>query len=469
VALGGVCARFGASHYGSALIAAGIGAPVLLLIAQRPGVAVLALLAILASTFEYGTLPRVSLPGHPPINVADLVLAAAVGGTLWRRPWRGWPTAVKRYALAIVVVLLLAGVATVKTSLLGATHTREALLAYRNFLYLLVAVTIAVELTGSRWRRTLDVAVAFGGIVSILAIVAAASPNVAHFLQTLSPTTVYTSAATSASGGVNLGSTARIRLPGLFFIYSMLLPTLVMILTVRDRWRLPRVLALLLMLAAVGLSLNRNMYAGALVGLLVTALVGGAKVRFRIAMLLAAVVVAIVLIVTSSVAPAVTSQIGKRASTVVTPSQILKSNSLKDRTYELAFALPEVARHPWFGIGPRQFYGAYINRPGGTPRFYVQNLYVDFALDYGIPTALAFLLVPGICLWFGFVRLSRATDAFQRGMLAAGIGTLVALLLSCFVDTFVQDPSTTVALGISCGLLLAAGLSDGTIESKGAI
>ncbi len=467
--LGAACARFGASHYGPALIAAGIGAPILVLIAQRPGVALVALLAILATTFDYGLLPRVSLPGHPPINVADLVLAAAVGGTLWRRPWRGWPIAVKRYALAIVVLLLLAGVATVKTSLLGATHTREALLAYRNFLYLGIALTIALELTGARWRRTLDVLVVFGGIVSVLAIVAAASPTVAHFFQTLSPTSVFASTSTSASGGVDLGNTARIRLPGLFFIYSMLLPTLVMILIVRDRWRPLRVVALLLMLAAVGLSLNRNMYAGALVGLIVTALIGGAKVRFRIAMVLTAVVVAVALIVTSSVAPAVTSQIGKRASTILTPSQVLKSNSAKDRTYELAFALPAIARHPWFGIGPRQFYGAYIERVGGTPRFYVQNLYVDLATDYGIPTALAFLFVPGVCLWFGWVRLSRATDPFQRGMLAAGIGTLVAMLLSCFVDVFVQDPSTTVAFGIACGLLLAAGLSDGTIESKGAI
>ena len=35
----------------------------------------------------------------------------------------------------------------------------------------------------------------------------------------------------------------------------------------------------------------------------------------------------------------------------------------------------------------------------------MQNLYLWLATDYGIPTAFAFLFVPGVCLWFGISRV----------------------------------------------------------------
>ena len=88
----------------------------------------------------------------------------------------------------------------------------------------------------------------------------------------------------------------------------------------------------------------------------------------------------------------------------------------------------------------------------------MQDLVVEIATDYGIPAAIAFLLIPGVCLWFGLRRMRFARDPIDRALLAGAIGTVLALLLSSFVDTFVQDPPSTVALGASCGLLLAAAL-----------
>jgi O-Antigen ligase len=460
--LGVVCARIAVSHYGKPAIEALIGVPMLIVIARRPVVAVTVLLAIVASTFAYGSLPRVNLPGHPPINIADLALAAAVGGTLLRRPWRFWPAPVRRYFVVLAVMMLIAAVATVKTSLLGSTQAREALLAYRNFLYLGVALTVALELRGTLWRPMLDVTIGFAGLISILAILAAASGSIAHTLQTLSPTTVYSSSSVGSSSGVDVGQTARIRLTGLFFIYSMLIPTLVMVLMVNDRWRRLRLVALLLMMAAVGLSLDRNMYGGALVGVFITALLGGAKIRFRIGLIALAAIISIAIIISTSIAPAVTAEVGKRASSALALNQVQQSSSYQDRAYELSFAFPSIGRHPWFGVGPRQGYGA-LN--GTQPRFFVQNLYIDLATDYGIPTALAFLLIPGVCFGFGLRRLRHATDPLDRALLAAEIGTLVALVLSCLVDTFVQDPSSTVAFGLTCGFLLAAGLRTTTTST----
>ena len=453
VALGLICGRVAVSHYGKIAIEAIILAPILLAVAQRPVVAVIAMLAVVSSVFTYGSLPRVNLPGHPPINVADLFLAAAVGGTVWRRPWRHWPPVARSYALAMLLMVALASVATVKTSLLGSAEAREALYYLRDLLYLAIALTIAIELNGDLWRPLLLGLIAFAAAVSVVSIAAAASHSVAHEVSVLAPTSIMSASADAGS------PTARIRLPGLYFVYAMLIPTLVLILL--ERSRRPRVLlglALLLMLGAIGVSLNRNMYVGALVGLIITAVLGGPRLRFRIGLVGVAMVVALTLVVITSVAPAITAQIGKRASTALAPSQIVSSGSFQDRTYELSFALPAIGRHPWFGVGPRQAYGALLDPFTDRPRFFVQNLYVDLATDYGIPMALAFLLVPGVCLMFGLRRLRQAADSFDRAMVAAMIGTLVALLLSLVVGTYLQDPDSTAAFGVACGLLLATAL-----------
>lgn len=458
VVLGAVCARVASSsHYGKPAIEALIGAPILVYMFRRPGVAMLGLLAVVASLVAYGTLPRVNLPGHPPINAGDVVFAAAVGGTLWRRAWQNWPPVVRGFIYALAIFMALSDVATVKTMMLGHNPFRDAEYDVRNWFYLLAALPLALELRGELWERFLNGAMILAAMIGIVAVAAAGSHSLQHYLQYLSPVSVYSSNSLTASGGINLGGVNRIRVQGLFFVYAMVIPTLVIVLTTRER-RVWRALGLLCMLGAVGVSLNRNMYGGLAVGLLVTAALAGSRVRMRLVTSVLASLVALTLFVVSSVAPAVTSEIGKRASTVLSPSQVLSSNSAKDRAYELSFALPSIARHPWFGVGPRQGYGAFMSPYSDNKRFYVQDLYIWLATDYGIPAALAFLLVPGLVLYFGISRVSAARDPRDRALLAAGIGSLVAMSLSAAVDTFLQDPSSTVAYGLACGLILAAGL-----------
>jgi O-Antigen ligase len=462
IGLGAFCARLAVSHYGKSAIEALILGPILWAIAKRPLLAVISMLIVVATLFHYGSLPRVNLPGHPPINVADLFLAAAVGGTMWRRPWATWPRPAWRYFLAIVVVLLLASIATIKTALLGAVPAREALLAYRNFLYLGVALTIAIELRETQWQRLLNALLILTSVIAGLSVAAAASSAISHLLTSLTPWSVSdASRSASAGGGGPLGGTSRIRVEGLYLVYAMVLPTLALVLFVKDRWRKLRIAALLLMLGAIGVSLNRNMYAGLLVGLLVTGVLGGTKLRARLGLLLAVSAAAIALVTVTAIAPAVSAQVGKRASTLVSPSTVLKSGSLTDRTYELSYAIPSIGRHPWTGVGPSQFYGAYNSAFSTTPRLFVQNLYVDLAVDYGIPTALAFLLIPGVCIAYGLSRLRLARDPADRALLAALLGTMVALLLSLLVGTYLQGPETTAAFGVACGLLLAV-----TIRTK---
>jgi O-antigen ligase len=456
ICLGTFCGRLAVSHYGKSAIEALILGPILWAIAKRPLIAVIALLSVVATLFHYGALPRVNLPGHPPINVADLFLAATVVGTLWRRPWVTWPKPARHYFLAIGLLLILSSIATIKTALVDAEHAREALLAYRNFLYLGVALTIAIELRENQWQRLLNGLIILTSVIAALSVGAAASSGISHLLTSLTPWSVSDASQTAAAGGGGpLGNTARIRVEGLYLVYAMVIPTLALALFVKDRWRKLRIVAVLLMLGAIGVSLNRNMYAGLLVGLLITGVLGGTKLRARLGLLAVAAVTTIVLIAATSVAPAISTQIGNRASTLISPSTVLKSGSLTDRSYELQYAIPSIGRHPWIGVGPSQFYGAYNSPFSSIPRLFVQNLYVDWAVDYGIPTALAFLLIPGVCMAYGLRRLRLARDPADRALLAALLGTIVALLLSLFVGTYLQGPESTTAFGVACGLLLA--------------
>jgi O-Antigen ligase len=456
VLFGAFCGRLAISHYGKPALEILIGLPLLIAIAQRPMVAWVCVLAVLATVFSADAFPRVSLPGHPPINVGDVVMAAAVVGTIWRRPWDSWPLPVRRYALALIALLVFASFSSIKIAGQGTIGAHNVMLGYKNLLYLAIAIPIAVELSGKRWRPALDAAIIVAAVVSIISIAAAASGSVRTILGHYNPTSA-TSAASSfaAAGAAAVSSGSRVRLPGLFFVYAMVLPTLVLAIAVKDRWRMLRAGSVVLMLAAVGLSLNRNMYGGIVVGLLVTILLGGPRLRHRFMVLAGAVVVTGVIIVLTSVTPAVTQEIAARASTALSPTQVSQSGSAQARADEFSHAITSIGQHPLDGVGWFIGYGSLDN---GQPRYQVENLYLNTATDYGIPALLAFLCLPGVALVYGIKRVRAAPPALDRMLGAAAAGSMVALLLSLLVGTYVQEPISAAGFGIGCGILLAAGL-----------
>jgi hypothetical protein len=235
----------------------------------------------------------------------------------------------------------------------------------------------------------------------------------------------------------------------------MCIPTLVMILTVKDRWRPLRIGALLLMIVAIAVSLNRNMYFGGAVGLLVAVLIGGSQLRYRV-ILTAAVAVACTVLVVESVKPAATTEIAQRAGSALS-SQVLSSGSAQARALEFHFAFLSISRHPLDGVGWLQDYGL-DSGTGSGPRVFVEDLYIHMATDYGVPAAIAFLLVPGFLLLYGIRRASSAANPIDRAVLAGAVGALVALLLSCLVGTYLQSPDSTASFAAVCGLVLGAGL-----------
>ncbi|MDQ6821468.1 MAG: O-antigen ligase family protein, partial [Actinomycetota bacterium] len=424
--------RLSISHYGTTAVQALIAIPILIYMVPRPMVSLLVLLVLTSSVFAYDVLPRLALPGHLPLNIGDFVLLATVGGTLWRRPWRTWPPPVQRFSLVLGLMLLLALIPTIKLAMSGHNAARDAIGGYKTLLYLTGALTISLELSGRQWRTLLTVLIVASGVVAVLSLGAAASGGFATLLARLDPNG-------ALLGAVAPGApAARVRLPGLFLVYAMTIPTLVLALTVKDRWRSARIVALCLMIGAIAISLNRNMYFGGLIALMITILVGGARLRHRFLATALAIVAVAAIVVQSAVLPAVTAKVGARAASALS-TQVLASGSAQARADEFSHAFTAVVQHPWYGVGWFQNYGSYA---GHAYRLGVEDWYLHVTTDLGIPVAVAFMLIPWMVLAYGFRRARSAARPRDRALAAAGVGSVIALLLSCLVGSYLQDPGT---------------------------
>jgi putative inorganic carbon (hco3(-)) transporter len=100
-----------------------------------------------------------------------------------------------------------------------------------------------------------------------------------------------------------------------------------------------------------------------------------------------------------------------------------------------------IKAHPWLGVGPEQVsrqYRNYIQPDMPAPRSteyygHLENDYLQYAAERGIPTALALFWMIGWAL-FDFVRTLRRLppDAPQRWILHAAVAATIAVLVSGF-------------------------------------
>jgi O-antigen ligase len=91
-----------------------------------------------------------------------------------------------------------------------------------------------------------------------------------------------------------------------------------------------------------------------------------------------------------------------------------------------------IQAHPWWGVGPgqvRKVFERYI--PADIPRplppgayIHMHNVYLQYAVERGIPALLAFLWWVGKMFW-DFARAPRK-DWILRGVMAAMIAVLAA-------------------------------------------
>ena len=165
-----------------------------------------------------------------------------------------------------------------------------------------------------------------------------------------------------------------------------------------------------------------------------------------------------------------TPVVGQRARSILHPAQS-DSNQFHVIAWRTGVAMIE--RHPLLGLGPdgpKFHFQEYI--PSDIPRplpegFYqhVHNVYLQYAADRGIPTALMmiWLLLQVLADFWRGVRSQPPTRNMRRFLLHGGIAVVLASMIDGFVEYNLGDSEflTMFLVVVACGYLaLEPGLFD---------
>ncbi len=197
----------------------------------------------------------------------------------------------------------------------------------------------------------------------------------------------------------------------------------------RDRsWSPWLIVAALPVSAALGLTWTRSMWLGTLCG-------GVYLIWFWKKWALAAVPVAIAgLLIANPL------DIRERAMSALSPHEgTTDSNGHRAELRRIGWEM--IKAHPWAGVGPEQVWRQYQNyirpdmpKPQASQYYgHLENDYVQYAAERGVPTALALLWMIGWAI-FDFARALRRlpADAEERWVLHAAIAAIMSVLVSGF-------------------------------------
>jgi O-antigen ligase len=197
----------------------------------------------------------------------------------------------------------------------------------------------------------------------------------------------------------------------------------------RDRtWITGLILAALPVSAALGLTWTRSMWLGTLCG-------GVYLIWFWKKWALAAVPVSIAALLIAN-----PGDIRERAISALTPHEgQTDSNGHRAELRRIGWEM--IKAHPWLGVGPEQVWRQYQNyiqpdmpKPQSSQYYgHLENNYVQYAAERGVPTMLALFWTIGWAL-FDFARALRRlpADAEERWMLHAAVAAIISILVSGF-------------------------------------
>ena len=125
-----------------------------------------------------------------------------------------------------------------------------------------------------------------------------------------------------------------------------------------------------------------------------------------------------------------------------------ETDSNQHRTITRRTGMQMIRAHPWFGLGPEQVKAQFNDWvPPDTPRplppgwyGHLHNVYLQYAAERGIPTALAIFWMIGKILYdFAAVLRKKLADPEARFVLHGAIGTILAILAEGFLEYNLGD------------------------------
>lgn len=391
--------------------------------------------------------PRVALAGDG-VYVSELLLIAGFAAALpefvnevkagrLKLDWAFWA----------VTGLFFFSVVGVVVGMTKGAGLRQAIIGFRPMMYLLAYIPAIVAVsTADRLRRIGQVAVILGALTAAAAV-----------LQFFLGESRLIFAIGSFEALVRPDPTTgffRVRPPGLYLVYAVAAWGASATLWADSR-RMHRLGPPLLVvcLASIALSFNRNMIVGLVIGLTVAFLVGRKRGRTAlIAVIFAAVVLTGVMVVGDI---EVSQPLVARFASLLDPGQ--RGAALTDRAYESAMAVNTVVRDPIFGVGWGPGYGALATRSVGGlvssfERPWIHNQYLNQWVRTGLAGAvmLAWLFVGSILRAARTIR--RATEPTQWLDMAL-LASITAFALSAMVDIVIANPNNLVVLMMIVALI----------------
>lgn len=429
-------------------------APLLMLVVAAVGFAAIVrwpllgmgLLIVLTATFLPSDYWQIQL-GPTAVGYHELALGGVLAAAVVFPRARTWGGVAGACLAAFMAILALASLLAIQS---GTVSFGDVVAWGRMFaLFLVFYAVVRLFPDRASLDRLMRTAVAAAGLSGFVALVIAAGVDLSGVLGQAATHYVNTD--------LGLGGIPRIRLPGVALGYPLFWYAALQIPRSRGVGRLGWTLAVIGIAVNLAVSLNRNMWAGLLLGLMVLVILGGVRVRRPIAAATAALVSAVALIAIAGVQVEQGPLAGfaERGSTLLSPGEATQENSLQDRGKETERAWSTFLENPILGIGPGAQFGVYFDelQPGGgyqrTRQLFLHNQYLYLLLICGIPGLLAFL---------GFLTASvgsarrRLWDTDVSAW-AVGVGMIA---VSAFVMISFADASSALAIGMLCAAIVTA-------------
>jgi O-antigen ligase len=445
-ALAGVLAGGG---YGTPVLAVLAGGVLCAVAFRWPVAGAVLTLVVVATVFGENRLPSPHVSGVQ-IRISEILAVVSAAGAL-NRADPGRLRDLRAPLAWLSVFVMLSTAATALAVLRGSVTVYEAAQGYRPLVQLSLVLVVGLIAEERALRQLLDALLAVAAVVGIFAVAASAVPRVAALANDLASNSVG-----APDEGPGLGALLRVRMPGLALCYALLLPGIAVLVANRGRGNVLRLGALVCMFAAIVVSFNRNQWVGSILATVVVVAIGSPAFRRRLVQFAVplAIVAAIgfsTLLTRSEVSQAVM----QRVQSLVEPTLVVQSESIRLRKVESRLALAAIERAPVTGIGPGKGYGN-ITRYGGqlNDTASVHNQYLEIALHYGIPALATFLAAIAVCLARGIGARLRPPQ-FHAFVATASVGSVMAILASSVVAMYLVPSHTLAALAVCLGLMIA--------------
>jgi O-antigen ligase len=365
---------------------------------------------------------------------------------------RTWGGAAGGGILAFLAVVAVSALLAVDE---GRTSVSDAYAWARGFAPLLLFFVV-VRLFGDRrtLERLLTVAAAIAAATGLVSLAIAMGFDMGWLLADSENNFI-------SDDGV--AGTERVRLPGIALAYALLWHAVIQLASTRGSSRFGWALVVAGIALNLLLSFNRNMWVGAILGLVALLLLGGGGVRRPFAfgvMAVATTVAAIALLGVEVNSGSALEPIVERGQTLLDPETASRERSLQDRLGETDRAWDAFVEQPITGVGPGAPFGVLVEQQNRLiPQLYLHNQYLYLLVMGGVFALLAFLV-------FLLGALSRAHRRLHDPLVLACAVGIGMIMLSAFVMISFADANMATALALVTAAVVAGSRAAGPAEPE---